>query len=128
MYDLDEFTEIHELEPEPLGRIYFQLYPEIEKPEYYRSPSEVQDREISAFIGLRDDVYEKVFNQIYNGDVQAISFNTRCKGFSTLMYPYDRNARDLILDQFIVTDSDGKNHSVTKTVLKINDLSIKFSN
>jgi|TARA_B100000678_G_scaffold255369_1_gene233067 hypothetical protein len=44
LYDLDEFTEIHELEPEPLGRIYFQLYPEIEKPEYYRSPSEVQDR------------------------------------------------------------------------------------
>ena len=44
------------------------------------------------------------------------------------MYPYDRNARDLILDQFIVTDSDGKNHSVTKTVLKINELSIKFSN
>ena len=58
---INEFTEIHELEPEPLGRIYFQLYPEIEKPEYYRSPSEVKDREISAFIGLRDDLKEIQF-------------------------------------------------------------------
>jgi len=126
--DLDEFTEIHELEPEPLGRIYFQLFPEIEIPEYYRSPSESQDRGITAFIGLRDDVYEKVFNQTYNGDVQAISFNTRCEGYST-SFSYDHmNARDLILDQFIETENDGKKHTVTKTVLKINDLSIKFSN
>jgi hypothetical protein len=123
--DIDEMTLLVEEEKEPLGRIYFNYFTDEETlKDYYKFA--YTDHEMCTFIGLRDDIYEKVINQSSQGDIDYIRFDTICTGYSSSFK--HGSARDLILDQSHISESFGMKHNTSKTVLKITDLSIKFSN
>ena len=122
--DIDEITFLAEGE-EPLGRIYFHYFTDEEtlKDSY---KSEYPYHEMSTFIGLRDDIYEKLIYQTFKGDIDYIRFDTICRGY-TSSFEYG-SARDLILDQSHISECHGIKNNISKTVLQITDLAIKFSN
>jgi len=81
---------------------------------------------MSTFIGLRDDIYEELINQTFKGDIDYIRFDTIFRGYSSSFKL--GSARDLILDQSHMSECHGIKHNISKTVLKITDFAIKFSN
>ena len=126
--DINELTKLeHSVkEPKPMGRIYFNYFTDDESIED-SDPFDSSIGEMHTFIGLRDDIYEKVLNHTYKGGVENIRFKADCWGYSS-SFKYG-SARDLILDQSVMSERrHGEKRNISKTVLKIRDLTINFSN